>query len=77
MNLNEWRLGHQPRPHLQTIGQRTPGVAPQKEMAVASPIFQPTRSPKQHENRGIDPKHRGYAEESDSFTPVAVARVAF
>ena len=71
MHLNEWRPGTD-------HSTAYPGGGVKKEaMAVAIASFQTARSPKQHENRGIDPKHRGYAEESDSFTPVAVARVAF
>ena len=30
LNLNVWRLGHQPRLRLLTVTQRTPAVAPQK-----------------------------------------------
>ena len=53
------------------------GGASKKVMAVASPIFQPARSPKQHENREIDRKYRGCAQEFDSCTAIAVPRVAF
>ena len=53
------------------------GGASKKIMAVASPFFQPVRSVKRHENRGIDPKRRGYAQEIDSCTAVAVLRVSF
>ena len=31
VNLNEWRPGHQSRPCLQTIAERSPAVAPQKK----------------------------------------------
>ena len=53
------------------------GGASKKIMAVAIATFQAARSPIHYENRGIDPKHRGYAQDFDSFTAVAVPRVAF
>ena len=53
------------------------GGASKKKTAVAIAIFQTARSPKQHENRGVDPKHRRYAQDFDSCTAVAVARVEF
>ena len=53
------------------------GCASKKKMAAVIAVFQTTRSPKQLENRGIDPKHGGYAPDIDSYTAVAVPRVAF
>ena len=51
--------------------------ASKKIMAVAIAICQTARSPKQHENRGIDRKYRGYAQDVDSCAAVAVPRVTF
>ena len=45
------------------------GGASIKFMAVASPTFQPSRSPKQHENRGIDPKHEDMLKTSIAVPP--------
>ena len=53
------------------------GGASQQIMADAIAIFQTARSPEQHENRRIDPKRRGYVQDFDSCTAVAVPRVAF
>ena len=53
------------------------GGASKNSMAVAVANFRTTRSPDQHEKRGIDPKHRGHAQDLDSCTAVAVPRVAF
>ena len=38
------------------------GGVSKKIMEVAIAFIQTARSPKQHENRGIEPKHRGYAQ---------------
>ena len=52
------------------------GGASKKFMAVASPFFQPARSPKQHD-LGIDPKNKGYSQDFDSCADAVVPRVVF
>ena len=43
-------------------------------MAVAIAIFQTARSPKQHEKRRIDPKHRGYTLKTSITAPPSLFR---
>ena len=53
------------------------GGSSKKIMAVAITISPPARSAKRDENQGIDPKHRGKAQDFDSCIAVAVPCVAF
>ena len=53
------------------------GDASKQIIVVASPIFQPARSVKRHENRVIDRKYGGYTQDFDSCIAVAVPRVVF
>ena len=48
------------------------GGSSKKIMAVAIIIFPPARSAKRHESQGIDPKHRGKAQDFESCIAVAV-----
>ena len=50
------------------------GGASKNIMAVASPNFQRAQSPEQHENRGIDPKHRGYTLKTLMAAPPSLFR---
>ena len=76
MKLNGWPPGHQPRPRVQIIAQRTPAGAPKishggrKRHFSTSSIGQARREPR------IDPKHRAEALDFDGCIAVAVPSVA-
>ena len=50
------------------------GGASKNTMAVAIAIFRTARSPKQHENRGIEPKHHARGAKNDSFLACAAKK---
>ena len=53
------------------------GGASKKLAGVTSPIFQPARSAKRHQNRVIDPNTGGYSQDLASCIGVAIPRAAF